>query len=323
MLYYNELMTVFDGAVVLFFVVVFMSIPLWALYVQDRRPSDLDLLYSYKSSESHVTFPWGRLWVYDSHSGAPSDMPTIVFIHSIGSSIYSWRYQIPELQKNYRVIAFDLLGFGKSDKPLSESYALDGQEARVMALLDHLRIDKCALVGCSLGGAISLWLASRHKERFTHVAVIAPAAVQTLVPFFAPQLQSLSALASRIVSRSVIRIALSNGFAYKKNITPEVIENYFAPFAEPNGVHCFLRTVETIKDARIYNSLPTIRIPTLVLWGKSDRVVLKRTIDQIIKVIPNVKTLIHPTGGHHLMEDEPLWVNENLLAFLDEGRSSL
>lgn len=312
-------MVVLDLVIVALFIAIFLTIPLWSIYIQDRRPSEHSMLHTYKASESHVTFPWGRLWVYDSHPGAPSDMPTVVFIHSIGSSIYSWRNQIPEFQKKYRVIAFDLLGFGKSDKPLSESYELDAQENRVMTLLDHLNIGKCALVGCSLGGAIGLWLASRHTERVSRVAVIAPAAVQSLVPFFPVKLQALSLLASRIISRSVIRMALSNGYAYHKNITPEVIENYYAPFSDPNGMSCFLRTVETIKDARIFKALPSIAIPTLVLWGKADRVVIKKDIDRIVKEIPNVKTEFHSTGGHHLMEDEPQWVNEKLFSFLDEG----
>ncbi len=308
-------------ALILIFSLTVFSLPFWILHFRDRVPPDAETLYTFKS-ESHVTFPWGRIWVYDSHSNAAADRPTVVFLHSIGSSIYSWRYQLPEFEKKYRVVAFDLLGFGKSDKPLTESYGLDAQEERIIALLDHLNIQRCALVGCSLGGALSLWLASRNKERFPFLAVIAPAAVSSLVPFFLVKPAVFALLASKIVSRRIIRIALGNGYANKKNITPEVIENYYSPFNEPNGASCFLRTVETIRDARIFNCLGSISSHTLILWGEHDRVVKKEDMERICKAIPDAKIQRHPMGGHHLMEDEPQWLNQKIMDFLDQGHFS-
>lgn len=308
-------------AIALLFAFALISIPFWILHLRDRIAPLPENLYSFKT-ESHVTFPWGRIWVYDSHPQNNENLPTIVFLHSIGSSIYSWRFQLPEFQKKYRVIAFDLLGFGKSDKPLSQSYGLDAQEERIIALLDHLKIDRCALVGCSLGGALSLWLASRNKERFPFLAVIAPAAVSSLVPFFLVKPAVFALLASKLISRRIIRIALGNGYANKKNITPEVIENYYSPFNDPNGTSCFLQTVETIRDGRIFKCLPAITSHTLILWGEHDRVVQKADIQRICKEIPDARTEFHPMGGHHLMEDEPDWLNKTIMAFLDEGHFS-
>lgn len=296
----------------------FIALPIALLYFRDRAAAPEDTLFRYSSSENHISFPWGKIWVYDSQPSASATTPTVVFIHSIGSSIYSWRYQIPEFQKKYRVIAFDLLGFGKSDKPSDQEYNLDAQEKRILALLDELKIESCAVVGCSLGGALALWLSAQHPKRFSHVAVIAPAATNTVVPFINFKHHALNPIASRIMSRSVIRVALRNGYGYKKNITPEVIENYFSPFSEPNGTYCFLRTVETLKDPRIFKSLHTITIPTLILWGKKDRVVLHKDIQSVFDELPNAIKQIHSTGGHHLMEDEPQWTNEKIFSFLDE-----
>lgn len=308
-------------AATLLFAFALISIPFWILHFRDRVAPQQDRLFSYKS-EAHITFPWGRIWVYDSHPGGDASIPTAVFIHSIGASIYSWRYQLPEFEKKYRVVAFDLLGFGKSDKPVSESYGLDAQEERIIAVLDHLNIQRCALIGCSLGGALALWLASRNKVRFPLLAVIAPAAVSSLVPFFLVKPAVFALLASKIVSRRIIRIALGNGYANKKNITPEVVENYYSPFNDANGASCFLRTVETIRDGRIFGCLSSITSHTLILWGEHDRVVKKPDIQRICKEIPDARTEFHPMGGHHLMEDEPEWVNKKIMEFLDEGQFS-
>lgn len=299
----------------------FLSLFLYTL-IDRNRHLKINLSYPDFFSKAHfIAFPWGNIWVYDSNADTPPnpltgpDRTTVLFIHSIGSSMYSWRYQIPEIQKHFRVIAFDLLGAGKSDKAIDQSYQLDAQEERIIALLDNLKIKQCALVGCSLGGALALWLAAKHKDRFTRVAAIAPAAITTVVPFYAIKHQ-YSSIAQKMVSRIAIRVALKNSCTHKHLITEDVVDHYFYPFTIKNSVSCFLKTVETLKDARIYKSLQTISCPTLILWGAKDRVVRKNDIQLIFNELTHAQKEIHKLGGHHLMEDESQWTNEKLLAFL-------
>lgn len=296
----------------------FIFLTLFLIYKEDRSlpqvVSSPDIAH-----ERYMEFDFGKLWVYDSDPKHNQNLPTLVFIHSIGSSTYSWRYQIEDLKKNYRVIAFDLLGFGKSEKPIDQSYNLESSTKRIITLLDALNITSCSLVGCSLGGALALWLASQYKGRFHKVIAIAPAAVTSVVPFYSLKHHLLSPLASKLVSRTLIRLALFNGgYAYSKNITPEVVENYYAPFSEANAIYCFLKTVETIKDKNIFASLKNISIPTLILWGEKDRVVRRRDIVQIANQLLSAIKIYHPTGGHHLMEDEPTWTNQQIHSFLEQ-----
>jgi pimeloyl-ACP methyl ester carboxylesterase len=312
-------MSMYDLVVIFIFVWGFSFLPWWIIYVRDRAPSPSESLFSYEKTEKFIEFPWGKLWVYDSDPKGLQTGTPIVLVHSMGGSIYSWRYQIGSLSQTHRVIAFDLLGFGKSDKPLDVSFGLDAQEERMIELLNKLEIKKCHFVGCSLGGALSLWISSRYPERVEKIVAIAPAAMPNLVPFVAIRHHLINPLASRLISRSIVRVALGNGFAYKKNITPEVIDNYYAPFSEPNGMTCFLRTVDTIKDPRIFEQLKSVVAPVLILWGKKDRVVTRSIINKIIHELPSAKSLFHGTGGHHLMEDEPQWTNEKILDFLDES----
>lgn len=294
----------------------FFALTLFLIYKEDRSSpkfvSTPDIVH-----ERYMEFDFGKLWVYDSDPQNSQQLPIIVFIHSIGSSTYSWRYQIEDLKKKYRIVAFDLLGFGKSEKPLDQPYNLESSAKRIITLLDALNISSCSLVGCSLGGALALWLASQHKNRFLKVIAIAPAAVTSVVPFYHLKHHLLSPLASKLVSRTLIRLALFNGgYAYSKNITPDVVENYYAPFSEANAIHCFLRTVETIKDKNIFASLKNIKTPTLILWGEKDRVVRRKDIVQIVNQLLSATKIYHPTGGHHLMEDEPAWTNQQIHSFL-------
>lgn len=298
----------------------FFSLSLWIVYIRDRAPAESEHLYSFRQPQKYLYFPWGKIWFYDSDpEGKRAGLP-IVFIHSIGSSMYSWRHQIDVIQQKRRVIAFDLLGFGKSDKPLDQDFGLDGQDARLIALLNKLEIKKCDLVGCSLGGALSLWLAAHYPDRIHKIITMAPAATPSVVPFLSLQHHLLSPVASRMISRSIIHIALRGSYSRRQNITPDVIENYFAPFADKNATACFLKTIDAIKDSRIFDALKTITCPVLLLWGENDRVVTRTAIKKIFHEIPCCQEASHPTGGHHLMEDEPQWTNEKILNFLDEGQ---
>lgn len=255
-------------------------------------------------------FAFGRLAYYDNLNDLNKEQIPWIFIHSIGSSFYSWRYQIQHFSQSQRIIAVDLLGFGQSDKPASAEYHLDATAARLMEFLDSLGIKHGYLVGCSMGGALCLWLKTLQPERFSKVIAIAPAATPTLVPFIRLQHEKLALIGKRLVSRALIKAALRGGLAYRHRITPQIVEGYFAPYRNPDAVTCFLKSVSIIKDARIFASLSTILSPVLIVWGERDRVVQRSALMKIVQRLPQGQLLSHKSGGHHLMEDEPEWTNK-------------
>ncbi len=260
-------------------------------------------------------FTFGKLWHFDNTHVDNQDQIPWVFVHSIGSSLYSWRYQIAEFQNKQRIIAVDLLGFGKSDKPLELPYDLDATSERLIQFLDKKQIPQCYLVGCSLGGALSLWLKAQYPQRFPRVVAIAPAATNSVVPFLRLPHDKLSLFGQKIVSRPLIKAALRGGLAYPERITPEVLENYFNPYMHPAAVTCFLKTVAVIKDPRIFAALGLLTPEILFLWGKKDRVVPFKAFERILAQVSHHHMAVHSTGGHHLMEDEPDWVNEKIHTF--------
>ncbi len=256
------------------------------------------------------SFAFGQLAYYDNLNEHNKDQIPWIFIHSIGSSFYSWRYQIQHFSESQRIVAVDLLGFGQSDKPAAADYDLDASTLRLTEFLDSLGIQRGYLVGCSMGGALCLWLKTLQPERFPKVIVIAPAATPTLVPFMRLQHEKLALIGKRLVSRALIKAALRGGLAYRNRITPQMVESYFAPYKNPDAVTCFLKSVSIIKDARIFAGLPTIASPVLVVWGERDRVIQRTALMKIVHSLSQGQLLTHKTGGHHLMEDEPEWTNK-------------
>src|SRR5690349_17167122 len=80
--------------------------------------------------------------------------PVVLFLHGLGSSVRDWEYQVTHFAQNYRVLLIDMRGHGRSEKPAGP-YSMRQWAADVVALLDHLKIDKAHVVGLSMGGMIA------------------------------------------------------------------------------------------------------------------------------------------------------------------------
>mgnify|MGYP003694486091 CR=1 FL=1 len=95
----------------------------------------------------------------------------ILLLHGLGSSSYDWEFQVPAFSKHFRVIAPCLRGFGDSDKPPGP-YSIDLFAKDMIALLDHLGIERCHVMGFSMGGAIAFQMAIDQPQRLSSLIVV-------------------------------------------------------------------------------------------------------------------------------------------------------
>jgi pimeloyl-ACP methyl ester carboxylesterase len=100
---------------------------------------------------------------------------TVVLLHGKNFSGAYWASTIKALtEAGYRVIAPDQVGFGKSSKPASYQFSFQALAANTRSLLDFLRVDKCALVGHSMGGMLAARMALMYPERVERLALVNP-----------------------------------------------------------------------------------------------------------------------------------------------------
>jgi pimeloyl-ACP methyl ester carboxylesterase len=111
-----------------------------------------------------------RLYYYAAGSRGAGE--PIVLIHGFPTSSHLWRDVVPLLPSGRRVVVVDLLGYGRSDRPMERDLSIKGHAERVIALLDALRIQYAAIVGHDLGGGIAQYLAVRHPTRVERHALI-------------------------------------------------------------------------------------------------------------------------------------------------------
>ena len=96
---------------------------------------------------------------------------TVVCIHGLGSSGADWAFQVPALREHFQVITPDLRGAGLSGKP-SGPYSIEEFAADLWKLVDHLHVERCHLVGFSLGGAVALEMALQRPESAQRLMMI-------------------------------------------------------------------------------------------------------------------------------------------------------
>ncbi|MFL5203498.1 MAG: alpha/beta fold hydrolase, partial [Microvirga sp.] len=92
------------------------------------------------------------------------DGPALVFINSLGSDFRIWQEVVLAFTDRFRVVLYDKRGHGLSDAPPAP-YSIDDHTDDLLALLDHLKVDRAAFVGLSVGGMIGQRIAVRAPER--------------------------------------------------------------------------------------------------------------------------------------------------------------
>ena len=114
----------------------------------------------------------GETWPY--LAGGPSSAPTVLFVHGFGADKDMWLTYARRFKDRYRIIAPDLPGFGDADRRADRDYAPRAQARRLAAFCDALRIKDAHVVGSSMGGFISAWLAIDRADLVRSLTLMTP-----------------------------------------------------------------------------------------------------------------------------------------------------
>lgn len=248
--------------------------------------------------------------------------PYLLFIHGLGASTYCWRKIRAAYSKEYRLITFDLWGFGLSGKKLGTPMDLDTQVEIINALVDHLGIKKLNVVGHSMGAEIGFWYCIRYPDKVDKIVAIAPAGHPDLVSNQLRRIHWVARFTPMLINRGSIKRLLYRLLYDPAFVTEEMIDKYFEPYRDPLSHISFASALNLLRDVRVFNQLPTIKNKVLILWGDKDKVVPLRFIKDIHKQLGNSVLKTTPNSGHLIIEDDPNWVIEHMTPFLKSSGSS-
>lgn len=260
--------------------------------------------------------------------GAASPARTFLLIHGYGASSYMWRHWAEPLTARGRVLLIDLKGFGSAPKPDDGRYAPADLARAVTDLVRELDLRGLTIVAQSLGGGVALLTAlALHDEgegRLDRLVLLASAAYRQRLPPLVPlsKRPRLSAALLKLVGpRRVIRWVLRSIVHDPDSITDDQVAEYARPMQTPEGVRAAFAVGRQILPpdvdalARRYRELD---VPTLLLWGDSDRVVPLWVGERLEREIPNARLVVLEACGHVACEERPAESLAVLERFLDE-----
>lgn len=265
------------------------------------------------------------------------DKPLMLLIHGLLDCWYTWRYQIREFSKNYRVVAINLRGYSLSDCPREKSsYTLLKNSADVVEVIEALGYKDCILVGYSYGAAIAMIAAYQFPEKISKLVIFNTAVYPAYkkhvfneladVRFMWPHLYAAVPYSAEFMLSfhdftSFKYIFLSEYGVRKENLSEEDLEIYKYALSQKGNIYSILYNFRNILTSAKPSKKSTEEIicNTLVIYGTKDQWVKKVMIDDSKPYFPNGVFKTVEGGTHFMHEDQPRLVNELINEFLGQG----
>ena len=258
----------------------------------------------------------------------------VVLLHGGGpgaSGMSNFSRNVEALAEHFRVIVPDLPGYGRSSKGVDGSHPFGYLADGTRGMLDALEIPKASLVGNSYGGACALRLALDTPGRVDRLVLMGPGGVgvtrrpptkglNDLLNYYGGEGPTREKLATFIrqylvFDGSAVPDAVIDE-RYQSSIDPEVVAN--PPLRRPSGLMA-LRTLwrmDFTRDSR----LPSLEVPTLVVWGKEDKVNRLSGGAALAKAIPNCRLLEVASAGHWVQWEQADLFNQVVTEYLLAAR---
>jgi len=253
---------------------------------------------------------------------------TIIFIHGLGSNLMAWKKNIESLKNDFRCIAIDLPGYGKSSKN-PHSGLMSFYAKVVKEFIDKLKLGKVILAGHSMGGQVSIVASLTYPEKVENLILVDPAGFEQ---FHAGQRlwfkEVMSPELVRLTTVEGIENNLATNFYNLPNDAHFMIDDRIAMrTAKDFEFYCLAvsRSVAGMVDEPIYEKLNNIDVPVLVFFGENDNLIPNRYLnpgktEKIAKdgasKIKNAKLLMVPKCGHFMMFERATFFNDETRKFL-------
>jgi pimeloyl-ACP methyl ester carboxylesterase len=290
--------------ILLFLLGAFSGVALWA-YAPDLPRGVLIERYANAQSK-FIEVAEAQAHVRD--EGKPDAMP-LVLIHGSLGSLHMWEGWVAELKDRYRLISVDLPGHGLTgDWPRGE-FSVEAYADFIEVLADTLHLDRFAVAGHSLGGAVAWTFASTRPERVSHLILVDSAGFpredgQLPLPTRLARQRVIGDIGIYFKPERLVRRSLLEVYTDPAMVTPERVKRFAELQRFPGNRQATLvraRTQEPLDPS----PLKRLDVPTLIIWGAQDRWVPVADAFRFQNDIKGAKLAIFENLGHDPMEENP------------------
>lgn len=260
---------------------------------------------TYEGTSKTVALSHGNLHYHDAGSG-----PAVVMVHGSGPGVNGWQNfsgNLPHFAKHFRCLIVDLPGYGDSD--VSPGNPMVTGPKALAEFIEKLGIGQAGFIGNSLGAIVVAELAASHPEVVKSQVLIGGIGLNIFSPFPNEGLNLLVDFTENPTRENLVRWLRSMVY-HPETVTEELIESRWERATDPKALatNRVLYSREAMKqmsdsqfDTQPYKFLSKIQCPTLLTWGRDDRV---STVDRALlpmRFIKNCELHTFPNCGHWVM----------------------
>jgi haloalkane dehalogenase len=251
--------------------------------------------------------------------------PPILFIHGNPTSSYLWRNIIPHVSGDYRAIAVDLIGMGRSDKP-DLAYTYQDHKRYLDGFIDVLGLDDLTLVVHDWGSVLGFHWAMEHEDDVVGIAFM-----EAIIPPAFPREQPMGGALGRFRTPAGEQLILQEnqfveqvlGGSVVRGLTEEEMDYYRSPYPTPESRLPTLqwprelpaagdpaRNVEVV--TRIGEWMQRSPVPMLLLWARPGALNDEAFAEAMVERVENIQTQFIGAGRHYVQEDQPEMIGRTI-----------
>lgn len=263
------------------------------------------------------------------HIAGPEGAPWLLLLHGSGPGVTgraNYQGNLPIFAEHYRCVILDFPGYGGSD--LVSGDPVEGCINAALDLINALAIERCHILGNSLGGIVGSHIAARHPDRVSSFVTIGGIGLNLFSAFPGEGLNLLTAFAEE-PNRERVEQWLRSMVYDQAIVTDELIEQRFQQAIEAKTLAATRQmysreSIAAITDMRrqhptkALEHLSSIVAPTLITWGRDDRVSPMDIALLPMRVIPNAELHVFPNCGHWAMIECKKAFEALVLAFFQQ-----
>jgi pimeloyl-ACP methyl ester carboxylesterase len=247
-----------------------------------------------------------KIFVEERGSGAP-----LLLLHGFAASSYSFHQLIPHIEGHFRVVALDYYGFGYTERPkTADEFSIDSQLELVRDVMRAKQMGPATLLGHSYGGMLALLLAEADPGLVERLVLISAVSELSAPPawFRSPAVRWAGYLATRLLLSSPKRFRSIQRRAYHREdrLTAQMAEAY----RERLLIEGLKETYRAFSTAMVSGASPAldlagVKVPTLVMAGRHDRIVSLESGQRLVAALPDARLVVLEDSAHSAPEEEP------------------
>jgi pimeloyl-ACP methyl ester carboxylesterase len=246
----------------------------------------------------------------------------LLLLHGAFSSLHTFNDWNKQLKKHYRVVRLDLMGFGLTGPNDANDYSIENHVRVLQTFLNILKIEKCHIVGNSLGGWLAWEFTYRYPKKVDKLVLIDSAGFleeeNDPLPYKFARTPVFGKIIKYVVRPQILEQFLRQVYFDQSKVTEQLITRYYELFTREGNPDAFLSFVNNPMPDNTA-ALKHITNETLILWGREDMWIPVHNAYRFHSLLINSKLKIYPKVGHLPMEEIPEESLLDVMNFLENS----